>query len=40
MYKQILVKKSVKQELEVMVKENVYFVKHQQQTREMNLQHG
>jgi hypothetical protein len=36
MYKQILVKKNVKQELEVMV----YFVKHQQQTREMNLQHG
>jgi hypothetical protein len=29
MYKQILVKKIVKQEIEVMVKENCYFVKHQ-----------
>jgi adenine C2-methylase RlmN of 23S rRNA A2503 and tRNA A37 len=29
-YKQILVKKNVKQEIEVMVKENCYFVKHQQ----------
>jgi hypothetical protein len=33
MYKQILVKKNVKQEIEVMVKENFYFVKHQQQTK-------
>jgi hypothetical protein len=31
--RQILVKKNVKQEIEVMIKENVYFVKHQQQTR-------
>jgi hypothetical protein len=39
-YKKILVKKNVKQEIEVMVKENLYFVKHQQQTIKLNLQHG
>jgi DNA-binding sugar fermentation-stimulating protein len=36
-YKQILVKKNVKQEIEVMVKENCYFVKHQQQIIKLSL---
>jgi hypothetical protein len=39
-YKNILDKKNVKQEIEVMVKDNLYFVKHQQQTVKLNLQHG
>jgi hypothetical protein len=39
-YKQILVKKNVKQEIEVIVKENCYFVKHQQQIIKLSLQHG
>jgi hypothetical protein len=38
-YKKILVKKNVKQEIEVMVKENLYFVKRQQHTIKLNLQH-
>jgi hypothetical protein len=32
-YKQVQVKKNDKQEIEVMVTENLYLVKHQQQTR-------
>jgi hypothetical protein len=40
-YKQILVKKNVTQETEVMVTENLYLVKkHQQQTIKFNLEHG
>jgi hypothetical protein len=32
--------KNVKQEIEVMIKENLYFVKHQQQTIKPSLPHG